>query len=132
MSRLSRGSRNQEEFLCLKNIHESLHYGLPGSNSETRGRFCDGLGRIVMVQYSFRSIITVYDRTNAREYVDGLGNQMHPMIQRLFQEKKNDAVFRDDRTPTHRAETVELCCEEHEGELPTSSLASTVTSFEQH
>jgi hypothetical protein len=54
----------------------------------SRGRLCDGLGSNIMIfcwsQYYPHCRIT---RT---EYVDRLGNQMHPMIQALF---PNNAVF---------------------------------------
>jgi hypothetical protein len=42
----------------------------------------------------------------------------------------NGAGFQDDNAPIHTAETVESWFEEHEGGLPTSSLASTITIFE--
>jgi hypothetical protein len=35
--------------LHLENTQGSLQSGMPGSNSETRGRFCDGLGSNIMV-----------------------------------------------------------------------------------
>jgi hypothetical protein len=35
--------------LHLDNTQESLQSGIPGSNSEIGGRFCDGLGRYTMV-----------------------------------------------------------------------------------
>jgi hypothetical protein len=66
---------------------------MPGSNSETRGRFCDGLGSNVVEQYSVGPIITLHGRITAREYVDRLSNQVHPMIQTLF--PNGDAVFQD-------------------------------------
>jgi hypothetical protein len=62
---------------------------MPGYNSETQGKFCDGLRRNVVLQYSFGTIITFHGRITAREYVDKLGNQVHPMIQTF----PNDAVF---------------------------------------
>jgi hypothetical protein len=52
---------------------------MPGSNSETQGRFCDGLGSNILAQYSVHPIITFM-----AEYVDRLGNQVHPMFQTLF------------------------------------------------
>jgi hypothetical protein len=55
-----------------------------GSNSETRGRFCDGLGSNIVVQYSVGPIITLHGRKTTREYVDRLDNQVHPMKQTLF------------------------------------------------
>jgi hypothetical protein len=44
--------------------------------------------------YSVRLIITLYGPITAREYVDRLGNQVHPMIQALF--LKDNAVFQGD------------------------------------
>jgi hypothetical protein len=67
------------------------------SNSETMGRFCDGWDCNIVVEYSVGPIITLRDRITAREYVDRLGNQVHPMIQTLF--PNNDAVFQDDDAP---------------------------------
>jgi hypothetical protein len=47
--------------------------------------------------------------------MDRLGNQVHPIIQTLF--PNNNAVFQDDNTPIHTAETAQSWFEEHEGEL---------------
>jgi hypothetical protein len=47
--------------------------------------------------------------------MDGLGNQVRPMIQTLF--PNNSAVFKDDSVPIHTAGTVQSWFEEHEGEL---------------
>jgi hypothetical protein len=58
-----------------------------------------------------------------------LGKQMHPIIQTLF---RNEAVFQNDNVPIHTAGSVQSWFEEHESELPTSSLASTITRFEHH
>jgi hypothetical protein len=88
---------------------------LPGSNSEIQGRFCDDLGRHVVVQYSVGPIVTLHGRITAREYVDRLGNQLHPIIQTLF--PNNSVVFQDDNAPIHTAGTVMSWFEEHEGEL---------------
>jgi hypothetical protein len=77
---------------------------MPGSHSETRGRFCDGLGTNIVVQYFVGPIITLRGRITAREYVDRLGNELNPMIHMLF--PNNDAVFHDDNTPFHTAGTV--------------------------
>jgi hypothetical protein len=59
---------------------------MPGSNSETRGRFYsyDGSGSNIEARYPIGSIITIHDRITAMEYVERLGNQVHPMIQTLF------------------------------------------------
>jgi hypothetical protein len=75
---------------------------MPGSHSETLGRFCDGLGSNIMVQYSVGPIITLHGRLTVRKYVDRLGNQVHPMIQTLFPNK--DAVSQDDNDPIHHLE----------------------------
>jgi hypothetical protein len=83
--------------LRLENTQRSLHSGLPGPHSETRGRFCYGLDSSVTVQYSVAPIITLYSRITAREYVDGLGNQVHLMGQTSF--SNNDTVFQDDSAP---------------------------------
>jgi hypothetical protein len=56
-----------------------------------RGRFFDGFGSNIVVQYSVGPFITLHGRITTREYVDRLGNEMHPMIQTLF--PNNDAVF---------------------------------------
>jgi hypothetical protein len=53
---------------------------MPVSNDEAWGRFCDCLGSNIVVQYSVGPII-FYGRITAREYVDRLGNQVHPMTQ---------------------------------------------------
>jgi hypothetical protein len=88
---------------------------MPGSKSETRGRFCDGLGSNIMVQYSVGPIITLHGQIAGREHVNRLGNQVHPMIQTLF--LNNGAVFQDDSAPSHTAGNVQSWFEEHEGEL---------------
>jgi hypothetical protein len=46
-----------------------------GSNSETWGKLCDGLGSNSMVQNSVGPIITLHGQITAREYMDRLGNQ---------------------------------------------------------
>jgi hypothetical protein len=74
---------------------------MPGSNSETRRRFCDELGSKIVVQYSVGPIITLHGSITAREYVDVLSNQVYPMIQKLFQ--KNGTLFQDDNYPIHTA-----------------------------
>jgi hypothetical protein len=88
---------------------------MPGSNSETRGRLCDGLGSNIVVQYSVGPIISVHGRITAREYVDRLDNQVHPMTQTLF--PNNCVVFQDDTAHIHTAGTAQSLFEEHEGEL---------------
>jgi hypothetical protein len=60
------------------------------------------LGSNIVVQYSVGFIITLHGRITAKEYVDGLGNQVNPMIQTLF--PNNDAVLQDDGAPFTRLE----------------------------
>jgi hypothetical protein len=85
------------------------------SSSETRGRFCDGLGSNIVVHYSVGPIITPHGRIAARNYVDRLGNQLHSMIQTLF--SNNDAVLQDDNAPIHTAGTVQSWYKEPQDEL---------------
>jgi hypothetical protein len=72
---------------------------MPGSNSKTQGRFHDGLGSNIVVQYSVGPIITLQGQITATEYVDRLGNQVHPMIRHYFL-PNNDS-------PIHKAGTVQ-------------------------
>jgi hypothetical protein len=98
MSRPSHSFLHQEEF-TFGEQQGRLQSGMPGSvpRSETRGRFCDGLGSNIMVQYAVGPIITLHGRISARKYMDRLGNQVHPTIQTLF--LNNDAVSQDDYGP---------------------------------
>jgi hypothetical protein len=93
----------------------SLQSGMADSNSETWGRFCDGLGSYITAQYSVGLIVTLHGRNTAREYFDRLGNQVHPMIQMFF--LSNDAVFHDNSAPINAVGTFQSWFEEHEGEL---------------
>jgi hypothetical protein len=68
-----------------------------------------------MVQYSVGPIIILHDRITARQYVNRLGNQVHPLIQTLFPNK--DVVFQDDNVLIHTVGTVQSWFEEHESEL---------------
>jgi hypothetical protein len=85
---------------------------MPDSSTETWGSFCDGLGSSIVVQCSAGPIITFHGRITVGEYVDRLGNQVHPMIQVLF--LNNVVVFHDDSAPIHTAGTVQSWFEEHE------------------
>jgi hypothetical protein len=98
----------------LENIQGTLQSGKPYSNSETRGRLCDGLGSNIVVQYSVCPIITLHGRITAMEYVERLGNQVHSMIQTL---RISDAVFQDGSAPIHAAGTVQSLFKEYKGEL---------------
>jgi hypothetical protein len=88
---------------------------MPGSNSETLGRFSDRLGNNIVVQYSCGPIIILHGRITAREYMDRLDNHVPPMIQMLF--LHNGADFQDNNALIHTAGTVQSWFEEHEGEL---------------
>jgi hypothetical protein len=72
---------------------------MAGSNDETRGRFCDGLGRILV------PLLPFMDKLLQDIYVDKLGKQVHPVIQMLL--LNNNAVFQDDNAPIHTAGTVQ-------------------------
>jgi hypothetical protein len=86
-----------------------------GSNSETRGRFCDGLGSSIVVQYIVGPNVTLHGRITAREYVDRLGNQTQPMIQTLFPSMTQFSKMAI--PPIHIAGTVQSWFEEHEHHL---------------
>jgi hypothetical protein len=100
---------------------------LPGSNSGTRGRFCDGLSSNIMLQYSVGPIINLHGPFTVREYVVRLGNQVHPMVQTLF--PTNDAVSQDESAPIHTAGTFKFMVGRAWRWTSTYSLASTVTRF---
>jgi hypothetical protein len=88
---------------------------MPGFSSKTRERSYDSSGSNIVVQYSVSPITTLHGRITARECVDRLDNQVHPMIQTLF--PNNDAVFQDDNAPIHIAGTAQSWLEEREVEL---------------
>jgi hypothetical protein len=61
--------------------------------------------------YSAGPLITLNGRIAAREYVDILGNQVHPTVQMLF--ANNEAIFQYDNSPTHTPRSVQPWFEEH-------------------
>jgi len=65
--------------------------------------------------YSACSIITLNGRITISDYMDILGNQVHPTIQMLF--PYCDEIFQDDSSPIHTARSVQSWLEEHEGAL---------------
>jgi hypothetical protein len=78
---------------------------MPDSNNKTRG---DSVMAWAAVSWcSIVPNITLHVRITAREYVDRMGNQVHPMIQALF--PNNDTVF--------QAGNAKSWFEEHGGEL---------------
>ena len=66
-------------------------------------------------RYSAGPITTLNGRIIASDYVDILGNQLHPMVHKLF--PKNDAVFHYDNLPIHTARSFQFWFEEHEDTL---------------
>ena len=58
--------------------------------------------------------ITLHDRITG-DYVDILGNQVHPVIQTIF--PSGNAVFQDDNAPILTSRAVQSWFEEHESEL---------------
>ena len=60
-------------------------------------------------------IISLNGAITASDYVNILGNQVHPMVQML--RPNNDAVFQDDNSPTHTAVSVQSWLEEHQDTL---------------
>jgi len=47
--------------------------------------------------------------------MDTSGNQLHPMVQKLF--PNNNVIFQDDNSPIHTAGSVQSWSEEHEDAL---------------
>jgi hypothetical protein len=65
--------------------------------------------------YSVGPTIALHGQITAREYMDRLGNLVHPMVQTLY--LNNIAVFKDDNAPIRTTGTVQSWFQEHEGEL---------------
>ncbi|PNF13935.1 hypothetical protein B7P43_G09856 [Cryptotermes secundus] len=98
MSHPSRCSLHQEEFTFGEHPSKpTIRNAWFGSNSETRGRFREGLDSNIVVQCSVGPIVTLHGRITAREYVGRLRNQVHPMVQTLF--PNNGAVFQIRQCP---------------------------------
>jgi hypothetical protein len=91
--------------LHLENTLGSLQSGMPGSNLETGAGGGSAMVWAAISWYSVGSIIILHGRITAWEYVERLGNQVHPMIQTLF--PNNDAVFQNDGAPIHTTGTVQ-------------------------
>ena len=64
--------------------------------------------------YSAGPIINLIGRITASDYVDIVGNEVHPMVQMLF---NDDAIFQEDDSPMRTARSVQSWCEEHEDAL---------------
>ena len=48
--------------------------------------------------YSAGPVVTLYGRITTSDYVDTLGDQVHPVVQIC---PNNDAIFQDDNSPIH-------------------------------
>jgi len=59
--------------------------------------------------------LTLNGRITASDYVDILGNQVHPLVLVLF--PNNDAIFQDNDSPIHTARSVHSWFEEHKDDL---------------
>jgi hypothetical protein len=79
--------------LRLENCQWGLQSWMPGSNSEARGRSCNGFGINNVVQYFWSHYYPSWSNC-CTGVVDRLGNQVCLMIQTLF--PNNDAVFQDE------------------------------------
>lgn len=64
---------------------------------------------------SLGPIVALHGRINSKDYLNILGDQVHPMCQTLFPE--GDAIFQDDNAPIHTARIVKNWHEEHDSEL---------------
>jgi hypothetical protein len=95
---------------------------MPGSNCETWRQICGDLGGNILVEYC--------GRITASDYMDILGNQVHPMVQILF--PNNDTnFFRWHVTHTHRQKCSVVVWGTWRS-TSTSSLASTIASLKYH
>jgi hypothetical protein len=74
-----------------------------------------GMIWVATSRYSAGHTITLNGRITASDYMDILGNRVHPVIQMLFPD--NDAIFQDDSSPIHIARRIDSWFEEHEDSL---------------
>jgi hypothetical protein len=88
---------------------------MPGSNSETQGRVCDGLGSNIVAQYSVGSIITRRGLITTREQVERLGNTGASHDPDVISEHRYSVPRR--YILIHAAGTVQSWFEKHEGEF---------------
>ena len=65
--------------------------------------------------YSAGPIITLNYLIIARNCMDILGNQVHPVVQMMF--PKNDPIFQDDNSPIYIVRCFQSWFEEHEDGL---------------
>lgn len=65
--------------------------------------------------YSVGPIVTLQGHITAKDYLNVLCDQVHPMVQTLF--PKGDAFYQDDKAPVHTARIVQDWFSQHEGEV---------------
>ncbi|GBM60273.1 hypothetical protein AVEN_248544-1 [Araneus ventricosus] len=65
--------------------------------------------------FSVCLMITLQGYIKAKNYVNTLADQVHPMVQTLF--PNGDGVFQDDKAPVHTAHIVQDWFSEHGDEL---------------
>ena len=73
---------------------------------------------MVWAAISWRSlgpIVALHGRINSKDYLNTLGDQVHPMCQTLFPE--GDCIFQDDNALIHTAHIIKNWYKEHETEL---------------
>jgi hypothetical protein len=115
MSRPSHWSLHQEELTFGQHPRKrTIRNAWFGSNSETRGRFRDGSGSTIVVQYSIGSIITLYGRITARSTWTGWVIRRIPWSGLHF---RRTLQFSTTTMPLFTAGAVQSWLEEHEGEL---------------
>ena len=64
----------------------------------------------------------MHSRINSNDYLNILGDHVHPMVQALFPD--GDGIFQDETVPIHTAHVVKNWYEEHESELEHIEWAS--------
>ena len=66
-------------------------------------------------QNSLGPIIALHGRINSKDYLNILGDHVHPMVQALFPD--GDYIFQDNNAPIYTAHVVKNWYEEHKSEL---------------
>jgi hypothetical protein len=117
--------------LRLENTEGSLQSGMPGSNSETRGRFCDSLGSNIVIQYSAGPILPLIAELLHGSTWSGWVIRCIPGSRRYFRRRcsfprrpKFPHSHYWNRSFSHSLKTWKW--------TPTSSLASTIITSEHH
>ena len=57
----------------------------------------------------------MHGRINSNDYLNILGDHVHPMVQALFLD--GDGIFQDDNVPIHNAQIVNFWYRKHESEI---------------